>query len=130
MLRTNTISANGEIEYSLSTVQRNFKEFIRNYQTNSVFIYRDALLQSVRRGKNCLSISLSHLNEYDPMLLRYERGVVGVVGVVLTPIHDLTPHPPSLPSPPPALTASSWKPQPPSCPSSKPVLSMPSKPSN
>ncbi|GMH87538.1 hypothetical protein TL16_g10888 [Triparma laevis f. inornata] len=69
MLRTNTISANGEIEYSLSTVQRNFKEFIRNYQTNSVFIYRDALLQSVRRGKNCLSISLSHLNEYDPMLL-------------------------------------------------------------
>ncbi|GMH60385.1 hypothetical protein TrST_g5649 [Triparma strigata] len=67
--RSNNVSANGDVEYSLSVIQRNFKEFIRNYQTNGVYIYRDALLQSVRRGRNALEISLSHLNEYDPMLL-------------------------------------------------------------
>jgi len=67
---------NGGISYSLPTVQRNFREFLRNYSlprpSSSVAAvphYRPLLLSSHLRGTHVLTVNLSHLNDYDPMLL-------------------------------------------------------------
>lgn len=55
-------------EYDVRAIQRHFKEFVRNYNRNGQYIYRTSLLSSIRRSKPHLSVSLSHLNEYDPTL--------------------------------------------------------------
>ncbi|GMI47778.1 hypothetical protein TrCOL_g5859 [Triparma columacea] len=57
-----------DAEYDVRAIQRHFKEFIRSYNLNGQYIYRTALLSAIRRSKHHLSVSLSHLNEYDPTL--------------------------------------------------------------
>jgi hypothetical protein len=48
--------------------RRRFREFFRNYQKDSIFIYRDALILRWGRREYFVEVDLAHLNEFDEVL--------------------------------------------------------------
>ena len=55
-------------EVTGSDARKRFKEFFRNYQINSVYIYRDLLILRYGRREWFVEVDLAHLNEYDEIL--------------------------------------------------------------
>jgi len=49
-------------------IRRRFREFFRNYQVRSEFIYRDRLIHQWGRHEHFIEVDLAHLNEFDEIL--------------------------------------------------------------
>lgn len=57
-----------QFEVSLADAKAKFREFLRNYRLDNVFLYRDMLNRRWRRKEFFVEVDLAHLNEYDEVL--------------------------------------------------------------
>jgi hypothetical protein len=54
-----------------SSARVRFREFLRNFRQDHIYIYRESLLRHWNRREFFIDIDLAHLNEFDEVLFNY-----------------------------------------------------------
>lgn len=67
-----------------SSIRSRFREFIRNFRSNNVFHYRDAIVRQWNRRSYFIEVDLAHVKEFDEELLN------NILVTITLTIHYLT----------------------------------------